>query len=128
MCNISINVPSLNLLTIYWEHSEKRSLFFCSFSFAFILLLVHVYLFVHLQFFWWSKGRKTGLVLFAKALKREPGELFGFPFMLVSCLATGFQKLTTMACFFWTSRYKLRSSVWRCLAHLKYDWNVWPAS
>lgn len=41
-----------------------------------------------IQFFCWSKGRKTGLVLFTKALKREQEEFSCSPFMLLSCLVT----------------------------------------
>lgn len=50
-----------------------------SFSFVCLHLLAHVYcllsacsfILVHLQFFCWSKGRKTGPVLLTKALKKR---------------------------------------------------------
>ena len=52
---------------------------YSSFSFVCLHLLAHVYcllsacsfILVHLQFFCWSKGRKTGPVLFTKALKKR---------------------------------------------------------
>lgn len=123
--NVLQTLAYLFFYLIYKQYTQNspqiNSLFLFSFSFACVLLVrvycllsAYSFILVHLQFFCWSKGRKTGLVLFTKALKREPGEFFWSPFMLVSCLATVLSKVNHNGrLILYFTCHKLTSSVWR---------------